>query len=70
MKGLLKIASVIGLVLSILPPVLFFLGQIELDSMKLWMGIGMLAWMVTAPFWINRQQEEMRPETEENDQIQ
>lgn len=70
MKSLLKIASVIGLVLSIVPPVLFFLGQIELDSMKLWMGIGMLVWMVTAPFWINRQQEDRRPETEENDQIQ
>ncbi|MBC6366737.1 hypothetical protein [Algoriphagus sp. AK58] len=66
MKGLLKIASVIGLVLSIVPPVLFFLGQIELDSMKLCMGIGMLAWMVTAPFWINRQQEDRGPETEEN----
>lgn len=69
MKSVLKIASVIGLVLSIVPPVLFFLGQIELDSMKLWMGIGMLAWMATAPFWINRQQEDRRPKTEEIDQI-
>ncbi|MFN3760210.1 MAG: hypothetical protein ACK4SF_13450 [Algoriphagus aquaeductus] len=70
MKSLLKIISLIGLILSIVPPVLFFLGKAELNSMKLWMGIGMLAWMLTAPFWINRQQEEMRPETEENDQIQ
>ena len=66
MKSLLKIISLIGLILSIVPPVLFFLGKVELNSMKLWMGIGMLAWMLTAPFWINRQQEEMRPETEEN----
>jgi hypothetical protein len=66
MKSLLKIASVIGLVLSIVPPVLFFLGQIELDSMKLWMGIGMLVWMVTAPFWINRQQEDRRSEMGKN----
>ncbi|PZV85310.1 hypothetical protein CLV31_103101 [Algoriphagus aquaeductus] len=65
MKIMLKIGSLIGLMLTIVPPVLFFLGQIEIDSMKLWMGIGMLAWMVTAPFWINRQQEDRRPETEE-----
>jgi hypothetical protein len=54
MKSLLKLVSVIGLVLSIVPPVLFFFGKMEMSSMKLWMGIGMLAWMVTAPFWINK----------------
>lgn len=65
MKSVLKIASVIGLLLSIVPPVLFFLGNMDLDTMKLWMGIGMLAWMVTAPFWINKK-EDRRPKTEEN----
>lgn len=69
MKSLLKIISLIGLILSIVPPVLFFLGKTEFNSMKLWMGIGMLAWMLTAPFWINKQADR-RPETEENDQIQ
>lgn len=66
MKFLLKLVSVIGLVLSIVPPVLFFFGKMEMSPMKLWMGIGMLAWMVTAPFWINKKQEDRRPETEEN----
>ena len=66
MKSLLKIASMIGLMLSIVPPVLFFLGNMDLDTMKLWMGIGMLAWMVTAPFWINKKQEDSRPKTEGN----
>lgn len=65
MKSVLKIASVIGLMLSIVPPILFFLGNMDLDTMKLWMGIGMLAWMVTAPFWINKK-EDRRPKTEEN----
>ncbi|MFC5192717.1 hypothetical protein ACFPIK_13145 [Algoriphagus aquatilis] len=65
MKSVLKLASVIGLMFSIVPPVLFFLGNMELDTMKLWMGIGMLAWMVTAPFWINKQ-EDRRPKTEGN----
>jgi hypothetical protein len=56
MKSLLKLASAIGLVLSILPPVLFFVGTMEMSSMKVWMGIGMVVWMVTAPFWINKKQ--------------
>ncbi len=54
MKSLLKIASLLGLALSIIPPVLLFLGKMEMDSMKLWMGVGMVAWMLTAPFWINK----------------
>jgi len=54
MKNLLKIASLIGLVLSILPPVLFFLGKMEMDPMKWTMGLGMVLWMVSAPFWINK----------------
>lgn len=66
MKSLLKIASVIGLALSIVPPVLFFLGNMDLDTMKLWMGIGMLAWMLTAPFWINKKQEDNRLKMEGN----
>lgn len=56
MKSLLKLASAIGLVLSIVPPVLFFMGSMDMGYMKLWMGLGMVAWMVTAPFWINKKQ--------------
>jgi hypothetical protein len=63
MKSLLKIASLLGLVLSIGPPILFFLGKTDLGQMKLGMGIGMVVWMVTAPFWINKK-EDGRPETE------
>lgn len=66
MKNVLKLASVIGLMLSIVPPVLFFLDNMDLDTMKFWMGIGMLAWMLTAPFWINKKQEDRRPKTEGN----
>ena len=65
MKNLLKLLSVVGLILSIVPPVMLFLGKMEMDSMKLWMGVGMVAWMVTAPFWINKKMEDGRLETEE-----
>ena len=36
----------IGLLLTILPSVLFYLDKIELDSVKLYMTIGMVAWFV------------------------
>lgn len=62
MKSMLKIGSLIGLVLTILPPILFFLGKVEMEFMKLWMGIGMVLWLVTAPFWINKKHKEPRQE--------
>lgn len=54
MKNLLKLLSLAGLVMSILPPILFFLGNMEMGSMKLWMGVGMVLWMTSAPFWVNK----------------
>lgn len=58
MKILLKLISLVGLAMSIFPPILFFLGKMELGSMKLWMGIGMVVWMISAPFWINKPSEQ------------
>lgn len=66
MKILLILLSVIGLIATIVPPILMFLGRMELSEMKNWMGAGMLLWFVTAPFWINKKLEDGRPETEEN----
>lgn len=54
MKIFLILLSVIGLIATIVPPILLFLGKIELGDMKTWMGVGMLLWFVTAPFWINK----------------
>ncbi len=54
MKMLLKIGSFLGLVLTLVPPIIFFVGNLELSLMKGYMGIGMVLWFVTAPFWINK----------------
>lgn len=54
MKTFLKFGSLLGLMLTIYPPILFFMGDVDLDRMKWSMGIGMLLWFVTAPFWINK----------------
>ncbi|GMQ30235.1 hypothetical protein [Algoriphagus confluentis] len=65
MKTVLKFISLLGLIFTIYPPVLYFIGDASLDRMKFSMGIGMLLWMVTAPFWINKKMEDRRPEPEE-----
>jgi hypothetical protein len=38
-----------------IPPILVFLGEIDLDTTKLLMTIGMVAWFSSAPFWINKE---------------
>ena len=54
MKILMKIGSFFSLVLTIVPSILFFVGDLELSQMKIHMGVGMVLWFVTAPFWINK----------------
>jgi hypothetical protein len=56
MKAFLKILSLIGLLLTMIPPILIFMGKIDLDTAKLLMTIGMVAWFSSAPFWINKKQ--------------
>ncbi|MDI1321901.1 MAG: hypothetical protein PSV36_04080 [Algoriphagus sp.] len=53
MKTLLKLLSFIGLVLTGLPSILFFMEKIELETSHHLMTVGMIIWFVTAPFWIN-----------------
>lgn len=43
-----KILGRIGLLLTIAPSVLFFFDKMELDSLKLYMTIGMVAWFAGA----------------------
>ena len=66
MKTLLKTLSIAGLLLTIIPPILYFEQAVGLSQMKLWMGIGMLCWFVSAPFWINRPSNPNNPSLEVN----
>ena len=54
MKIIIKIGSFVSLVLTIVPSLIFFTGDLELSQMKIYMGVGMVLWFVTAPFWINK----------------
>lgn len=52
MKTLLKLLSFIGLGLTVVPSVLVFIGQLEMQTNLRLMTVGMLLWFGTAVFWI------------------
>ncbi|EON78442.1 hypothetical protein ADIS_1053 [Lunatimonas lonarensis] len=54
MKTLIKIASFVGLGMSIVPAILVFQGTITPESCKSLMAIGTLLWFTTAPSWMNK----------------
>jgi purine-cytosine permease-like protein len=56
MKLLLKLLSVMGLVLTVVPSFFVFGGIIDLYSNKLLMFIGTFIWFLSSPFWMNREE--------------
>lgn len=52
MKKLLMVLSYVGLALTILPSILVLKGIITLQNNFWFMGIGMVVWFTTAPFWM------------------
>lgn len=59
MKNLIiKIISYLALAGTIIPSILVFAGNMDLQTNKNFMGICMIIWFITAPFWINKKSEE------------
>ena len=56
MTVVIKIISITGLALNIIPALLTFNDIISFDHYKILMLAGTLMWFLTAPFWINRNQ--------------
>ncbi|MCK5455490.1 MAG: hypothetical protein KAI45_00095 [Melioribacteraceae bacterium] len=54
MKSLLKLVSLIGLVVTIVPAFLVFTDVITLSNSKVLMMVGTILWFVSAPFWMNK----------------
>ncbi|MDD4144765.1 MAG: hypothetical protein PHN68_09030 [Prolixibacteraceae bacterium] len=52
MKRILQMISLAGLILTILPSILFFLGEIGHSTQNSWMLAGALIWFVSAVFWL------------------
>ena len=52
MKRISILLGALALLGTIVPPVLFFNGQVGQDTMKLVMVIACGVWFVSAPFWM------------------
>lgn len=56
MKAVLQIISLAGILLTIVPPILFFLGRITQSSQNWWMLIGAITWFLSASLWLGRKE--------------
>ena len=54
MKIILQIISLVGLLLTIIPPVLFFTGTIGHSQQNVLMFFGAVIWFVSAFFWLGK----------------
>lgn len=54
MKRILQLLSLAGLLLTIVPPVFFFLEKISQETQNLLMLIGVFMWFVSAFFWLGK----------------
>ncbi len=52
MKIVLKIVSLLALLLTVLPSILFLMGSVELKQVKLLMLIATIVWFVVTPLWM------------------
>jgi hypothetical protein len=53
-KNAARLVSLVALAGTILPPVLYFTGHMELDSVKWWMLMATIAWFAATPVWMDR----------------
>jgi hypothetical protein len=49
-----QLVSLAALAGTILPPVLFFAGRLELEPMKWAMLVAAVAWFASAPVWMRK----------------
>ena len=52
MKHLLKIASIVGLCLTIVPACFVFVGRLDWQIHAALMAVGAIVWFAAAPFWM------------------
>ncbi|WP_158021978.1 hypothetical protein [Flammeovirga pacifica] len=54
-KHLLKPLSYFGLAVTLVPCILVFLGEMNIENYKNTILVGTSIWMFTAPWWINKE---------------
>ena len=50
------LVSMLALAGTMLPSILFFIGAMDLDRMKLWMLVATAVWFIATPVWMGRSQ--------------
>ena len=53
MRRALQVASSLALVGIVIPPVLYFSGDLPQDGMKTVMILATILWFAATPFWMN-----------------
>jgi len=56
MKIFYKIVAVVGLLMTLVPSILFYFHSIEVGQMKLYMAVGTMLWFSGAIPWLGRKQ--------------
>lgn len=54
MKRAARAVSLAALVMTILPPLLFFADRMDAGAMRAWMFAAAVAWFGSAPFWMKK----------------
>jgi hypothetical protein len=49
-----RAVSLLSLVGTIAPPLLFSAGRMSLDQVKLWMTVATALWFLATPLWMDR----------------
>jgi hypothetical protein len=49
-----RFVSFVALAGTIVPPLFFFAGLMDLDAMKGWMVVATVAWFLATPLWMDR----------------
>jgi hypothetical protein len=53
-KRAAQLVSLVALVATIAPPLLFFTDHMSLDAMKTWMLVATVAWFAATPLWMKQ----------------
>ena len=57
MRIILQVISAIALAMTVLPSLVYFSGNIELNTVKGLMIVASIVWFAVTPFWMGRKKE-------------
>ena len=57
MRLILQTISGIALAMTVLPPLVYFSGNMELDHVKLLLLLASIVWFAVTPFWMGKKEQ-------------